>query len=669
MILFLAFASLSLSLIFWSWKFNAVSLVIFILLCFYAFFRCRKNLLIALGFFCLGTLEYFIVPKSLKGTFDATGFVTKSGANYFLIATLKGVIYIPSKNCPYEVGDFLKIQGTFSELAFTHYQESFDFAEYLNSLGCFVQGNTKAVAFILKTPFRMRSLSSFFLKGYSEEAQALIGCLVFGTSAADLKSYFSLQSLGVIHLLSSSGIHLGLLNELSEKALEGRTKRKNLSFVLLLNALLMFFLSSFSLGMFRILVMNFLVFLKGREKIGGVSYPEKLSLAGLVTLIFNPFYVLNIGFFYTYPVLMLFGFRRALFDKRTKFVKIRIGLAFGIISYPLTLFSAYGFSPFSFIFQILLAPFFGFLFVIDLLVFGSIFTRPFLEAVNSWCGNFLFASRFFDSVILSGRVSWYFIIFYFLVYCSILYFKELRLKKVFLSLSVLLSFSCVLLLAPDLSQYYEVRFIDVGQGDSTLVRCGKYNVLIDTGGNTSVDLAKSCLIPYFRSLKIYYLDAVLTTHDDYDHIGALDSLKENFTVKEIIKGGSKQKIDIGCLSFTDLNNYRSSAGDSNFNSAVYSFKIRSLSFLVMGDAPQAIEKDIIADKINAPCDVLKVGHHGSDTSSSAEWLKYTSPSLAVISCGYHNKYGHPSASTIAALESLSISYVRTDKVGTYVCQC
>lgn len=208
-------------------------------------------------------------------------------------------------------------------------------------------------------------------------------------------------------------------------------------------------------------------------------------------------------------------------------------------------------------------------------------------------------------------------------------------------------------------------FINVGQGDSTLIRYKNKNILIDTGGSNYSNLAEDCLIPFFNKLKINSIDLLLATHNDYDHIGAYEKLKDNFSVKEYYNNGDRKEFFISDLKISDLHKYKDPKKDENYNSSIFQFKIKDTSFLIMGDAPIEVEKKLIIDYPNLKADVIKIGHHGSNTSSSYEFLKHVSPKKAVISCGYNNFYSHPHKEVISNLDKLNISYYRTDLEGSY----
>lgn len=236
----------------------------------------------------------------------------------------------------------------------------------------------------------------------------------------------------------------------------------------------------------------------------------------------------------------------------------------------------------------------------------------------------------------------------------------------------------------------KVSFIDVGQGDSILIQTpsGK-NLLID-GGKTD---ATTTVENYLRSSGVTSLD-IIGTHPDSDHIGSLDSVVKDFTVNNVympnvintsytyedLLNAIKAKgltttaakagltIDLGSGieakfiapvkgSYTELNNY----------SAVLKVTYGSNSFLLTGDAETESEADMIASGADLQSTVLKVGHHGSSSSTSEAFLNAVKPKYAVISVG-ENSYGHPTAETLTRLNNHGVQIYRTDKSGTIVAE-
>ena len=206
-----------------------------------------------------------------------------------------------------------------------------------------------------------------------------------------------------------------------------------------------------------------------------------------------------------------------------------------------------------------------------------------------------------------------------------------------------------------------VNFINVGQGDSILIRDRNTNVLIDTGGLKYKDLATSSLINYFKKKEVYKLDAVIITHNDFDHNGALNSLITYFPVKQVLTSYDEFPYKIGNLLFENFNIYNFS--DSNDRSLVLMLNFYGNKFLFMGDASKDVEEVIMKD-FNVDADYIKLGHHGSKTSTGEEFIRAVSPKEAIISCGLNNYYGHPNKEVLDILEKEDIKIRRTDLEGT-----
>jgi len=236
----------------------------------------------------------------------------------------------------------------------------------------------------------------------------------------------------------------------------------------------------------------------------------------------------------------------------------------------------------------------------------------------------------------------------------------------------------------------KVHFLDVGQGDSILIKLpnGK-NMLVDAGKNESA----STIINYLKNEGVKKLDYLVGTHPHEDHIGSLDTVIENFEISEILmpkatnntqtyrdvltaikKKGlqvTTAKAGVDIINDVDLSikilapcgkDYESL---NNF-SAVIKIKYGDVAFLLMGDAEELSEKEILASGADVNAQVLKVGHHGSQSSTSPEFLKAVNPKYAVISVGVGNDYHHPHQFTLNKLQKAEITILRTDQNGSIV---
>ncbi|MGM9974969.1 MAG: ComEC/Rec2 family competence protein [Clostridiaceae bacterium] len=234
-----------------------------------------------------------------------------------------------------------------------------------------------------------------------------------------------------------------------------------------------------------------------------------------------------------------------------------------------------------------------------------------------------------------------------------------------------------------------IHFIDVGQGDSILIQYKNKNILIDAGP----DYSEKFLIKYLKDNKIKSLDVVIATHPHEDHIGGMDAIIKAFKIKSFhapkiisndesfvkmvkslrdrnllinqIKNGKSISLDKEAKiyflspsedSYENINNY----------SAVALLTYKNTSYLFAGDAEEPIENELMNNYPELKTDLIKLGHHGSKTSSTEPFLRTLSPKIAVISCGLGNDYNHPAPIIMDRIRALDIKALRTDTMGTIV---
>lgn len=234
----------------------------------------------------------------------------------------------------------------------------------------------------------------------------------------------------------------------------------------------------------------------------------------------------------------------------------------------------------------------------------------------------------------------------------------------------------------------EVHFIDVGQGDATLIKCGSHAMLIDAGDNS-----KGTAVQYYlKKQGVTSLDYLVGTHPDADHIGGLDVIMTKFDCGMILMPEIEREITT-YRDVTDAMEYKGyqntppvvgaeySLGEAIFtivapvtydreeynNSSIgILLEHGDNSFLFVGDAQTEAEEAMLETGINLQADVLKAGHHGSSDSGSEAFLNAVKPQYAVISCGQDNDYGHPHRATLKAFRSRGVLIYRTDEQGSIV---
>lgn len=232
-----------------------------------------------------------------------------------------------------------------------------------------------------------------------------------------------------------------------------------------------------------------------------------------------------------------------------------------------------------------------------------------------------------------------------------------------------------------------VHFLDVGQGLSILVQSDGQNLLYDGGDRSH----SSFVVSYLQQQQVTNIDYLISSHYDEDHVSGLIGCLNTFSVSTVIGADyvhdsslydsfmdavSAKGLDVlhpqpgetfsfGTGNFTVLSPAEISE-NSNDNSVAIKLTNGSSHFIFTGDAEHSSETAMIHSGIDLDCDVLCIGHHGSASSTSWDFLQATVPEYAVISCGSDNQYGHPDADTMEKLSSMEISVFRTDKQGTVI---
>ena len=243
----------------------------------------------------------------------------------------------------------------------------------------------------------------------------------------------------------------------------------------------------------------------------------------------------------------------------------------------------------------------------------------------------------------------------------------------------------------------QVYFIDVGQGDSELIRLkdSEIDILIDAGTRST----KQELADYLKELGVDDIDILIGTHPHEDHIGGMAKIIEEFpigtlylpetsdemtpttkTYESLLDVAESKNVTVrtasagdvlleqGNTSFKVLSPSHTDYDNLNDYSIVTRLKVGDTAFLFQGDAETPVEEEILDSGADVSCDVIKLGHHGSSTSSSRAYLEAANPSAAVISCGVGNEYGHPHRETMDLLEKLSITPYRTDTQKTLLAE-
>jgi competence protein ComEC len=268
-----------------------------------------------------------------------------------------------------------------------------------------------------------------------------------------------------------------------------------------------------------------------------------------------------------------------------------------------------------------------------------------------------------------------------------MFLKKKILNKLTIMLTGILFFSSTTVKA-ETGKLLNVHFIEVGDADCILIEQGNSSMLIDAGNNDDSTMINE----YISKLGINKLDILVGTHFDEDHIGAMDSVIENFDIGKIYLPKSEmtnhdfedvmiavqkkglqisepipdETFKIGDSTCTILAPVSMGYEKSNNYSIVIKLKSGSTSFLFTGDAEKISEQEMMRRGFDLTADVLKLGHHGSISSTSKEFLERVNPKYAILMVGRDNKYYHPHKRIMERLKAMGIKVYRTDENGTII---
>ena len=603
------------------------------------------------------SLKYKAVEVQQDGIF----IVEKVSTNYYLVSNYVDHFYVYEKNNEVDEGDFLKLEGNLSRINFVTLESEFDFKNYLKTKGVEYQLYVKSKEVIFQNPINPKNIKQNFIDKYSEENQALLKSLLFSQTDYDSDIIKSSNSLNLISLISVSGIFINTFINLLIFLFGlkfNESKSRIFSFLILIPY---FIISIFELSVLRIFLLNLGKTINVSFFNKKYTYLDVVCVVGIFILLLNPYnamslsFILGFGMSLTYILLLNFS------NKKLTTTACRKGLLLSLFLMPIQLNFNKSFNLLTFLYQIVLIPLMNCIFIFSIvsLYLGY---NPLLDILLFPIVQIFKGLANLKFVVYHDSLPLELLIIYYLLFYAFIYVLEKEINLFNKKITGVFCLTVVIGLLPYKNIYEKsVNFINVGQGDSILIRDRNTNVLIDTGGLKYKDLATSSLINYFKKKEVYKLDVVIITHNDFDHNGALNSLITYFPVKQVLTSYDEFPYKIGNLLFENFNIYNFS--DSNDRSLVLMLNFYGNKFLFMGDASKDVEEVIMKD-FNVDADYIKLGHHGSKTSTGEEFIRAVSPKEAIISCGLNNYYGHPNKEVLDILEKEDIKIRRTDLEGT-----
>ncbi len=601
--------------------------------------------------------------------------------NYTIINLNEIIVYYYDE-FKYKIGDTIKVEGTIKEIEPNTNFNLFNYKKYMLSKRIVHKIESKKIILIKENKNILYKIKNKIKE--RTDKHKYFSLFIIGENNLDNEIKDSFKINGISHLFAISGMHITLFISILTLILKKMIKNKKI-IILLITLFLLFymFITNYSVSVVRASLLTILININKLYKLN-ISTLKLLVYIFLICISYNPYYIYQVGFIFTF----LITFTLILFSKKIPSNYILKTLVTSIISFivsiPILINNFYSVNFLSPLLNIIFIPFITFIiFPLTLVTFIfpnlicilNIFVNilEFLSINLSKIDLFIFTFK---------KVSIFFIILYYIIiYFTLNKVLNKKYNYIFILLIILIIHHNI----NYLNNYSKVTILDVGQGDSSLIELehNKGNILIDTGGNIYKNQTSNILVPYFKSVGIRKIDYLILTHGDYDHMGEAINLVENFKVekvifncgefndleKELIKVLDKKKIPYySCIKELNIDNNKlyflqtKDYDNENDNSTVIYTELNGYKFMFMGDAGVEKEKDIL-DKYNlSDIDVLKVGHHGSKTSSSKEFIDEINSKYSIISVGKNNRYGHPNKEVLNNLEQSKI--YRTDQDGS-----
>ena len=580
-------------------------------------------------------------------------------------------------------GDVVYIKGTLKEPSKNTVPYAFNYKKYLENHDIYYLLSISEIR-VVKKNSGLFTLKNKINKRISEIDQTgYMKAFILGDkSLIDDEDYSTYQNIGITHLFAISGMHIGLLSEILLKLF--KKLRMDLKYAIIDILLLCYgFIVCFPSSVKRCLLFYII---NSINKVFNLNLDNKkvLFLTVILLIIVNYKIIYDVGFLFSICTVGGIVLCNDFINDNNKFKSfIKLSLIAFLFSLPVSLYSFYQINLLSIIYNVLFVPYISLLvYPLSLLtfifpIFNKLFsfTISLLELFAQFFSNFKVFNLYLSFNILEVCL------FYLLLY--LIFIKQQKAIICCLFLIVIID-----LIMPYFDSNSYLYFLDVKQGDATLYvsRNRKEVTLIDTGGVTDSNyLVSDSYISMMKYLGINRIDNLIITHGDFDHMGDAFNVINNFRIdkvffncgeyndleNELIKVLDKKRINYySCISELKIDNNKMyflqtrNYDNENDNSNVIYMKINDYDILLMADAEKDKEKDIISTYELPKIDILKVGHHGSKTSSTKSFIDVIEPKYSIISVGKYNKYGHPNKEVLNNLKKSKI--YRTDQEGSIV---
>lgn len=569
-------------------------------------------------------------------------------------------------------GDKIKVTGVLKEPSTNNIFNNFNYKKYLYNKKIYYIIEASKIDKIQNNNNHIYTIKNLlYTRINSLKSSNYIKALLFGDNKLDKEIKTSYQINGISHLFSVSGFHINFITSIIYFYLDRVTYNKKIKYITVDIFLVLYLLLCNTTSLLRCTVMNILLSINHLLKLN-IKKIDIVLLTLILCIIINPFIIYDIGFIYSYTISFFLILYKNKYKTNNKLLKIiYISLISFLVSLPINIYTSYEINFLNIILNIIIVPIVS-LILLPLSLLTLIFPildnilyliTSILEKISLYTSNI----NIFKQVL--SKPSIILIIIYYLVIILILS----KNKHYYLILILLIFHKTI----PLYNSNLEVVMFDVGEADSMLISTPskKVNILIDTGRGIDINN----IIIYLKSIGISKLNYLIITHGDEDHIGGALYLIDNFKVDNVILNkGDYTELEVELIihlknknikytnninkipllgSYMYLLNTKKFSNE-NDNSIVTYFEYQKYKFLFMGDSSSKTEEYLINNYNLTNISFLKVGHHGSNTSSSTHFINKITPKVSLISVGRNNFYHHPNKEVLTNLSN-SVIY-RTD---------
>lgn len=541
----------------------------------------------------------------------------------------------------------------------------------------------------------VKDVETLFNRYLNEENSQLMTSILLGKSSyLDEDNLLLYRDLGLAHIMAVSGLHIGIISGFLIFLFSRLGIKRRLNITLSLAIIWTYgFLIGYPPSIMRASIMFSLLFYSTiiHEPYDSIN---TLSIACFILLLINPYFLFNIGFQLSFvaafSIVFFTPYIKEMFypykGKVTNTIAALLAVNLGLLPIQAYYFNRIGL--FSILANLILLPLFSIALILGFIMLGSLYILGYLNIVIGPILNLLLRLQYRLIEIIPSQVFKVYspelptIILYYLLLMLILKvitienLKKSILNVITIYLIFLIMINSILVFS---DKSIELHFIDVGQGDSILIRTKDGDYLMDTGGSpmeSAFDISKNITLPYLEKLGISRLKAIFITHFHADHCQGLPLLVENIKVDNIVASYIPKDNDLPIIivkqgdqiildkntKFTIIWPDKAKSNNENNMSLVGLLSYYNRQVLLTGDIEKEVEP-LIGDKLNKSIDVLKVPHHGSKTSSTEIFLEKLKPTIGIISVGRNNLHRHPSPEVVWRYNDYGSTLYRTDENG------